>query len=151
MQKQKKCRKPSLRAGKPADGIQHGIAGSPFLVDKLDKMVVHEGPERLTLQIRTPAAQIEILDVGFRNEDRRADGDGRRPLIGFDLAALLQPDRGEPATALHLVDKKSFEDWFKAQPERVRTALSARPNSCTSLNCAAHSRLVRSGGGPGRN
>ena len=31
-----------------------------------------------------------------------------------DVAALLQPDRGQPATALHLVDKKGFEAWLKA-------------------------------------
>jgi leucyl aminopeptidase len=43
-----------------------------------------------------------------------------------DLSALLQPDKGQPATALHLVDKKSFEDWLKGQPERVRQAVTAQ-------------------------
>jgi leucyl aminopeptidase len=43
-----------------------------------------------------------------------------------DLAELLQPDRGEPATALRLVDRKGFEAWTKGQPERVRSAAEAQ-------------------------
>ena len=43
-----------------------------------------------------------------------------------DLAPLLQPDRGQPATLLHLVDKKTFEDWLKAQPDRSRQAIHAQ-------------------------
>ncbi len=43
-----------------------------------------------------------------------------------DLASLLQPDRGQAATPLHLTDKKSFDDWLKAQPERVRQAAKAQ-------------------------
>jgi leucyl aminopeptidase len=43
-----------------------------------------------------------------------------------DLTHLLQPDRGEPAAALHLVDKKSFDAWLKAQPTRVRGAAEAQ-------------------------
>jgi leucyl aminopeptidase len=43
-----------------------------------------------------------------------------------DLSPLLQPDRGEPATALHLVDKAGFEAWAKAQPERMRRAAEAQ-------------------------
>jgi leucyl aminopeptidase len=43
-----------------------------------------------------------------------------------DLHTLLQPDRGEPATALHLVEKAGFEAWLKAQPERVRSATDAQ-------------------------
>ncbi len=42
------------------------------------------------------------------------------------LADLLQPDRGQPATALHLTDKKSFETWLKGQPGRVRAAVKAQ-------------------------
>ncbi len=42
------------------------------------------------------------------------------------LADLLQPDRGQPATAMHLTDKESFEDWLKAQPGRVRAAVKAQ-------------------------
>ena len=43
-----------------------------------------------------------------------------------ELAALLQPDKGQPATALHLVDKKGFDAWLKAQPARVRQAVAAQ-------------------------
>ena len=43
-----------------------------------------------------------------------------------DLAPLLQPDRGQPARAIHLVDKKTFEAWLKAQPERARQAAKAQ-------------------------
>src|SRR3954471_10321632 len=43
-----------------------------------------------------------------------------------DLSSLLQPDKGEPATLLRLVDKKGFEAWFKHQPARVRQAAAAQ-------------------------
>ncbi|MET1111002.1 MAG: leucyl aminopeptidase family protein, partial [Allosphingosinicella sp.] len=43
-----------------------------------------------------------------------------------DLSPLLRPDKGQPATALHLVDKKGFDSWLKAQPARVRQAVSAQ-------------------------
>jgi leucyl aminopeptidase len=43
-----------------------------------------------------------------------------------ELKHLLQPDRGEPATALHLVDKKIHEAWLKAQPARIRRAAEAQ-------------------------
>jgi leucyl aminopeptidase len=43
-----------------------------------------------------------------------------------DPSTLLRPDKGQPATSLHLVDKKSFDAWLKAQPARVRQAVSAQ-------------------------
>jgi leucyl aminopeptidase len=43
-----------------------------------------------------------------------------------DLSSLLQPDKGEPATLLRLVDKKGFEAWIKGQPARVRQAAAAQ-------------------------
>jgi leucyl aminopeptidase len=43
-----------------------------------------------------------------------------------DLKALLRPDQGQPAVTLHLVDKKGFEAWLKAQPARIRKALEAQ-------------------------
>ena len=43
-----------------------------------------------------------------------------------DLSTLLQPDKGQPATALHLIDKAGFDAWLKAQPERVRGGVSAQ-------------------------
>jgi leucyl aminopeptidase len=42
------------------------------------------------------------------------------------LDSLLKADRGQAATALHLVDKKSFEDWLKGQPARIRKAIAAQ-------------------------
>jgi leucyl aminopeptidase len=43
-----------------------------------------------------------------------------------DPAQLLEPDRGQPATALHLVDKPGFEAWLKDRPTGVREALAAQ-------------------------
>jgi leucyl aminopeptidase len=43
-----------------------------------------------------------------------------------DLSPLLQPDRGQPATPLILVDKPGLDEWLKVQPERVRQALTAQ-------------------------
>ncbi len=42
-----------------------------------------------------------------------------------DFAALLRPDRGEPACAIQLVDKESFPDWHKSQPAPRRALLDA--------------------------
>lgn len=42
-----------------------------------------------------------------------------------DFAALLQPDQGQSARTIHLVDAKGFDAWFKGQPERARTAMIA--------------------------
>src|SRR5438552_18645816 len=56
----------------------------------------------------------------------------KRPLfrkdlgILTDLSTLLLPDRGQPATDLHLVDAKGFDAWLKAQPDRARSAASAQ-------------------------
>ena len=44
----------------------------------------------------------------------------------MDLASLLQPDKGQPATPLHLVDKKGFDTWLSAQPERARELATAQ-------------------------
>jgi leucyl aminopeptidase len=43
-----------------------------------------------------------------------------------NLSTHLQPDKGQPATALHLVDKKGFDAWLKKQPARVRQAITAQ-------------------------
>jgi leucyl aminopeptidase len=43
-----------------------------------------------------------------------------------DPESLLQPDRGQPATALQLVDKTGFEAWVNEQPDRVRQACAAQ-------------------------
>jgi leucyl aminopeptidase len=42
-----------------------------------------------------------------------------------DFAQLLRPDRGEPASVLHLVDKASFKPWAKARPAAQRALLEA--------------------------
>ena len=42
-----------------------------------------------------------------------------------DFASLLQPDRGGPAHAVHLVDKDNFEPWLKQQPPARRALLDA--------------------------
>ena len=42
-----------------------------------------------------------------------------------DFAALLQPDRGQPARDIHVVHPDAFADWLGRQPPRVRTAVTA--------------------------
>jgi leucyl aminopeptidase len=42
------------------------------------------------------------------------------------LSSLLQPDKGQAATPLQLVDKAGFEAWLKAQPVRLRQAAEAQ-------------------------
>jgi leucyl aminopeptidase len=42
-----------------------------------------------------------------------------------DFAALIQPDRGQRAVALHLVDKAGFEDWLKSRPAADRRLAAA--------------------------
>jgi leucyl aminopeptidase len=42
-----------------------------------------------------------------------------------DFASLLQPDRGQKAVLVHLVDKTSFEDWVKGRPAEDRALLAA--------------------------
>ena len=41
------------------------------------------------------------------------------------FAALLRPDRGEPATLIRLVDKASAAEWLKRQPAPRRALLDA--------------------------
>jgi len=40
--------------------------------------------------------------------------------------ALIEPDRGQPATPIHLVSKASFEDWAKKLQPGQRAALAAQ-------------------------
>lgn len=42
-----------------------------------------------------------------------------------DFAALLQPDKGQPARTLHVVHPDVWADWLAAQPERVRATAAA--------------------------
>ncbi|WEK00658.1 MAG: leucyl aminopeptidase family protein [Candidatus Sphingomonas phytovorans] len=41
-------------------------------------------------------------------------------------AALLQPDRGQPARSIEIVEAAGFEAWLNAQPPRLRAAVSAQ-------------------------
>ena len=43
-----------------------------------------------------------------------------------DFSPLLQPDKGQAARSIHLVDKAGYEDWLKSQPERARAAIAAQ-------------------------
>ncbi len=43
-----------------------------------------------------------------------------------DVSNLLQPDRGQPARVIHLVDPKSLDGWLKQQPPRHRAAAMAQ-------------------------
>ena len=43
-----------------------------------------------------------------------------------DLSGLLKPDKAQGATALVLVDKKSFDAWLQAQPARARKTIEAQ-------------------------
>lgn len=43
-----------------------------------------------------------------------------------DFSAMLQPDKGQPARTIHIVDKTSYPDWLNNQPERARAAIIAQ-------------------------
>ncbi|WP_414900130.1 leucyl aminopeptidase family protein [Sphingomonas flavalba] len=43
-----------------------------------------------------------------------------------EFAALLQPDKGEAARAVHIVDAAGHDAWLKAQPPRARAAAAAQ-------------------------
>lgn len=42
-----------------------------------------------------------------------------------DFAPLFQPDKGQPATTLHVVDKTGLDAWLATQPAPVRAMLQA--------------------------
>jgi leucyl aminopeptidase len=42
-----------------------------------------------------------------------------------DFASLLHPDRGQPATPIHVVRPDAFATWLAAQTPRIRTAVAA--------------------------
>ena len=43
----------------------------------------------------------------------------------IDLFSLVQPDLGQSARSIHLVDKAGLADWLSAAPPRIRNHLSA--------------------------
>ncbi|MDR6849823.1 leucyl aminopeptidase [Sphingomonas sp. BE270] len=61
----------------------------------------------------------------------------------FNPAALLQPDRGQPARLIHVVHPDQWESWLKAQPPRIRTTVAAH-----RLTGKAGNRAVLPGDGP---
>ena len=61
----------------------------------------------------------------------------------FDPAALLQPDRGQPARHIHVVHPDIWGDWLARQPPRIRTTVAAH-----RLTGKAGNRAVLPGDGP---
>lgn len=53
-----------------------------------------------------------------------------------DLSAMLQPDKGQSARAIHLVDSGGYDAWLKAQPPRHRTAIAAQKLTPTAFSSA---------------
>jgi leucyl aminopeptidase len=43
----------------------------------------------------------------------------------INFTSLIAPDREQPARTIHLVDKKSFEEWVKRRPAEDRALLQA--------------------------
>jgi len=43
-----------------------------------------------------------------------------------DYTSMLQPDKGQTAHTLHLVNTDSFDEWFKDLPDRERQSVSAQ-------------------------
>lgn len=43
-----------------------------------------------------------------------------------DYEPMLQPDKGQAAQMLHLVDTDSFDEWYKALPDRDRQTVKAQ-------------------------
>src|SRR4051812_7309 len=54
----------------------------------------------------------------------------------IDLSTLVQPDRGQAARTIHLVDAKGFDAWLAAQPPRHRTAATAQKLAPSSYSSA---------------
>ncbi len=53
-----------------------------------------------------------------------------------DLSTLIQPDRGQAARTIHLVDAKGYDAWLAAQPPRHRSAAQAQKLSSTAFASA---------------
>jgi leucyl aminopeptidase len=43
-----------------------------------------------------------------------------------DFSALLQPDRGQPAHAIHIVEKAGLDAWLAGQPSAVRQSVAGQ-------------------------
>ncbi len=44
----------------------------------------------------------------------------------FDPTQFVRPDGGQPARAIHIIDKAGYDAWAAAQPERARAGLAAQ-------------------------
>lgn len=53
-----------------------------------------------------------------------------------DLSSLIQPDRGQPARTIHVIDAKGFDAWRAAQPPRHRAAIAAQKLAPTGYSSA---------------
>jgi hypothetical protein len=42
-----------------------------------------------------------------------------------DFASMLQPDRGQPARTIHVVEPDAYESWLAKQSQRIRTTIAA--------------------------
>ena len=60
-----------------------------------------------------------------------------------DLSPLIQPDRGQTARTIHLVDPKGYDAWLAVQPPRHRTAAQAQ-----KLAPSGFSSAILPGDGP---
>ncbi len=60
-----------------------------------------------------------------------------------DFSCLLQPDKGQSARTIHVVDMAGFEPWLKAQPERARAAVTAQ-----RLKPEGYANAILPGDGP---
>ncbi|MEQ1688556.1 MAG: leucyl aminopeptidase family protein [Sphingopyxis sp.] len=43
-----------------------------------------------------------------------------------DFSTMLQPEKGQAARTIHMIDKAGFDDWLKAQSERARAGIAAQ-------------------------
>ena len=60
-----------------------------------------------------------------------------------DFSPMLALDAGQPARTIHLVDKANWPAWFKAQPERARTAIAAQ-----RMKLEGYAHAILPGDGP---
>ncbi|MET3709452.1 leucyl aminopeptidase [Sphingomonas trueperi] len=60
-----------------------------------------------------------------------------------DLNTLVQPDRGQAARTIHLIDAKGYDAWLAAQAPRHRAAAAAQ-----KLSGSAHSSAILPGDAP---
>jgi leucyl aminopeptidase len=60
----------------------------------------------------------------------------------LDLTTLVQPDKGQAARTIHVIDAKGYDAWLAAQPVRHRTAATAQ-----KLSAAPYASAILPGDG----